>query len=183
MILLNIITPCIRPENLHKISESINIPKNNYRWIVVFDLLELPDKKLIPDNCECYLHKDDRSVFGNGQRNFALDLVQMGHIYFNDDDTTIHPELWDNIKYCEDDFISFKQSFINGEIRLNGDLIELTKIDSHNFITSYDLIKDIRWNLYNYNSDGVFAIDCYEKAKTKKYIDKTLSIYNKLNYL
>lgn len=27
---LNIITPCTRPENLHKISESINIPKENY---------------------------------------------------------------------------------------------------------------------------------------------------------
>lgn len=183
MILLNIITPCIRPENLHKISESINIPKNNYRWIVVFDLLELPDNKLIPDNCEYYLHKDDGSVFGNGQRNFALDLVQMGHIYFNDDDTVIHPELWNNVKDCDDDFISFKQSLINGDIRLNGDLIKICHIDSHNFITSYELVGNTRFELQYYTSDGVFAVECYEKAKTKKYIDKTLSIYNKLNYV
>jgi len=40
---LNIITPSCRPENLHKISKSINIPRENYRWIVVFDLEEIPD--------------------------------------------------------------------------------------------------------------------------------------------
>ena len=39
---LNIITPCIHIENLVEISKSINIPRENYRWIVVFDSLILP---------------------------------------------------------------------------------------------------------------------------------------------
>jgi len=79
---INIITPCHRPENLHQISRSINIPKENYRWIVVFDSLTLPDICNIPDNCEYYLHKDSNSKMGNGQRNFVLDLVKEGYIYW-----------------------------------------------------------------------------------------------------
>ncbi len=183
MKLLNIITPCSRPQNLHLISKSINIPSENYRWIIVFDSLTLPDKSYIPDNCEYYLHKNKDSVFGNSQRNFALDLVKMGHIYFNDDDTLIHPELWDNVKDCDEDFISFKQSYNDGGVRLNGNLIKLCHIDSHNFITSYDLVEDIRFELPHYNSDGIFAVKCYDKTKTKKYINKSLSIYNQLNYI
>jgi hypothetical protein len=180
MKLINIITPCSRINNLHKISESINIPKENYRWIVVYDSLTLPDRNYIPNNCEFYLHKDINSVFGNGQRNYALDLVEMGHIYFNDDDTLIHQELWDNIKDYDDDFISFKQSNNDGSIRLNGDIIELGYIDSHNFITSHELVGNVRFELQHYTSDGIFAVNCYERAKTKRYINKLLSIYNQL---
>lgn len=180
MKLLNIITPCSRISNLHKISESINIPKENYRWIVVYDSLNLPDSNYIPNNCEFYLHKDINSVFGNGQRNYALDLVKMGHIYFNDDDTLIHPELWNNIKDYDEDFISFIQSYNDGGIRLSGDVIKLNHIDSHNFITSYEIVGEIRFELQHYNSDGIFAVNCYDKAKTKRYINKTLSIYNQL---
>jgi len=179
---LNIITPCCRPENLHQISKSINIPKENYRWIVVFDSLTLPDKSYIPDNCEYYLHKDPNSKVGNGQRNFALDLVKMGYIYFNDDDTTLHPELWDNIKDCDEDFISFKQSLFNNKIRLEGKIIKVHNIDSHNFLVSKKLVGNIRWRLDVYEADGFFAIDCHTKATTKKYINKVLSIYNRLRY-
>jgi hypothetical protein len=180
---INIITPCSRPENLHIISKSINIPKENYRWIVVFDSLTLPDENLIPNNCEYYLHKDINSISGNGQRNFALDLVEMGYIYFNDDDTLIHPELWDNVKDCNEDFISFNQSLYNGQIRLTGNIITLRHTDSHNFMVSSKLVGDSRWRLDIYEADGFFAIDCYSKATTKKYINKTLSIYNQLKYI
>ena len=96
--ILNIITPCSRPENLHLISKSINIPKENYRWIVVFDFDELPDKELIPNNCEVYLHRDSDSTAGHAQRNYAIDLIEDGYVYSNDDDTLLHPELWENIK-------------------------------------------------------------------------------------
>ena len=88
---LNIITPCSRPHNLQKIYESINIPKENYRWIIVFDAKDIPDN--IP-NCEPYAIKVENSIVGNGQRNYALNLIKTGWIYFNDDDTTIHPKLW-----------------------------------------------------------------------------------------
>ena len=58
MKLLNIITPCSRPENLHIISQSINIPKDNYRWIVIYDGISLPSADLIPENCEIDFYYD-----------------------------------------------------------------------------------------------------------------------------
>lgn len=176
---LNIITPCSRPQNLEIISKSINIPREQYRWIVVFDLLEAPDN--IPDNCEFYNIKDVKSTSGNAQRNFALDLVTHGHIYFNDDDTVMHPDLWENIKNeSDEDFISFKQVNKDGTIRLDGSNVSVGNIDSHNFVVSTECMKDTRWVLNRYDADGVFAHECYQKAKNKSYINKVLSVYNTL---
>lgn len=181
---INIITPCSRPENLHKISESINIPKNNYRWIVVFDMDNFPNKELIPSNCEIYLHRNSNSSVGHSQRNFALELIEQGHIYMNDDDTTIHENLWENIKDLNHDFISFSQSDKNGNLRLRGDLIKVNNIDSHNFIVSKDLMNNIRWIIDRYDADGYFAQENYEKAiiNNRKviFLDKVLSVYNNL---
>ena len=171
---LNIITPCSRPQNLKVISESINIPKENYRWIVVFDGLEI---KEIPNNCEAYSIKDNNSIYGNAQRNYALDLITDGYVYFNDDDTIIHPELWDEIKDKENDFISFKQSNKDGSLRLEGNEIIPNFIDSHNFIASSKCI-NTRWVLNRYDADAFFAMECYKNAKESLYIPKILSVYN-----
>jgi hypothetical protein len=178
---LNIITPCSRPQNLDVISKSINIPRDQYRWIVVFDATEVPDN--VPENCEAYAIKDVNSTSGNAQRNFALDLVTHGHIYFNDDDTIMQPELWDEIKNENHvAFISFKQANKDGSVRLEGENVSVGTIDSHNFVVSAECMGDTRWVLNRYDADGVFARECYEKTKTKTilYINKVLSVYNSL---
>jgi hypothetical protein len=178
---LNIITPCSRPKNLLLISESINIPKENYRWIVVFDGDALPDKELIPDNCEFYTHRNPLSVVGHSQRNYAMEMIKEGHIYSNDDDTILHSELWDNIKDLDNnDFISFMQGHKGGGVRLRSDKIYLGGIDSHNFILSKSLIGETIFDVTKYDADGHFASECYSKSKTPKYIPKILSIYNYL---
>ena len=178
---LNIITPCSRPENLHKIAESINIPKDNYRWIVVCDLDELPNAELIPKNCEIYTHRNKESVAGHSQRNFALDMITQGYIYMQDDDTLMHPELWQNIKELTEDFIHFKQSFPDGNLRLNIGRVETGHIDSHNFIVNFNVFGDLRWEAGNYCADGAFAEKCMAKNKfTFIAINKVLSIYNSL---
>jgi hypothetical protein len=177
---LNIITPCSRPENLNTIAKSINIPRENYRWIVVFDGFTLPDKELIPDNCEVYLHRDKESKAGHSQRNFALKLIDKGHVYSNDDDTIIHPELWDNIKNLDDDFITFGQEEKTGRLRLRGNVVAVYKIDSHNFIYKHSIIGDTIFDITDYNADGHFAVECFGKAESKIWIDKVLSTYNYL---
>ena len=113
---LNIITPCCRPENLHTISKSINIPQTNYRWLVVFDMDNFPSNELIPDNCEIYLHRDVNSVAGHSQRNSVLNIISSGHVYMNDDDTIIHSSLWDEIK---------KQKGIRGNKKITSELIQI----------------------------------------------------------
>ena len=180
MKLLNIITPCSRPQNLKKIQQSINIPRENYRWIVVIDSMSEVNKELLPENAEIYYYVDSYSNVGNAQRNFALDKVTEGYVYFNDDDTIIHPDLWENIKDVEFDFLSFKQNSKNGNLRLSGKNIVIGSIDSHNFIVNYNIIKDNRFIKDIYEADGFFAVDCYNNSVNKLYIDKVLSIYNLL---
>lgn len=179
---LNIITPCSRPFNLKKIEESINIPKSHYRWIIVFDFESIPPLEHTPQQCEMYATKDIYSRFGNSQRNYALNLIEKGYIYFNDDDTIIHKNLWENIKDINDDvdFISFAQENKNGSQRLIAGNIKLNHIDSHNFITKYDICKNIRFNKHLYNADGIFAVEAFKKSNNHLIIQKTLSTYNYL---
>lgn len=179
MRLLNIVTPCSRPENLNIISRSINIPRDNYRWIVVYDGLELPNSELIPDNCEIYCYHDGESIVGNHQRNYAFNLIQSGHIYLNDDDTVIHPNLWNNIKNLENDFITFNQSFKDNTDRLINRPVQVGHIDSHNFIFSKKVSNGLEFaNIYE--ADGIFAVQCYNLSYNHIHIDKVLSIYNAL---
>ena len=180
MMFLNIITPCIRWNNLLQISESINIPRENYRWIVVFDSNNIPTD--IPNNCEAYAVKVLNSIMGNGQRNYALDLVKEGHVYFNDDDTTIHPDLWSNISDKDNEqFISFIQNNKDNTMRLDGTSIRLNDVDSHNFIIHNSLIDSLRWIIDRYDADGIFAEQCFRKLNgSSYYIPKVLSIYNSL---
>lgn len=177
---LNIITPCSRPENLLTIAKSINIPRENYRWIVVFDRFTLPDSELIPDNCEVYTHRDKNSKAGHSQRNFALNLIERGHVYSNDDDTIIHPELWDNIKDLDDDFITFSQEDNKGRLRILGNIVAIARVDSHNFIVKNSIIGDTVFDITKYDADGYFAVECYNKSETKRWINKILSTYNYL---
>lgn len=180
MMFLNIVTPCSRPENLQTIATTINIPKENYRWIIVFDLDEFPEEQYIPENCEKYLHRNPKSVVGHSQRNFALDLIDKGFVYMNDDDTAIHPDLWENIKNVDEDvdFITFAQLDTMNCLRLTGQEVKLERIDSHNYMVSRELIGDIRWQFEKYDADGLFAMECYKHSKKHLYIPKVLSIYN-----
>jgi len=176
---LNIITPCSRPQNLNKVSESImSIPRERYRWIVVFDADSVPEN--IPTNCEAYAIRVENSTVGHGQRNYAIGMITDGWVYFNDDDTEIHPDLWENIKDLNHDIIHFMQNEKDGSLRLSGENVQLYQIDSHNFLVKSDIIGEERWIIDRYNADGLFAEKMYAKAHTKLYIPKVLSIYNSL---
>jgi hypothetical protein len=180
---INIITPCSRPENLVKIGLSINIPLENFRWIVVFDaerIPELPVSELEFLNTEFYAHKNPEGCSGNPQRNFALDLVEEGYVYFQDDDTLMHPEFWESVKDLNNDFISFNQSFTDGKLRLKSGRTEVGYIDSHNFLLKKEIIGDTRWEMDKYEADGIFAEACAKKTRNLFFIDRTLSIYNAL---
>ena len=178
---LNIITPCSRPENLKTIEDTINIPQSNFRWIIVFDADCIPKDIYIPKNCETYSFQDNRSVVGHAQRNFALDIIKDGWVYFQDDDTTLHPDLWDNIKDSSADFIWFMQNWPDGNLRINGgESVNGGDIDSHNFIAQMSIIKDNRWIIDKYDADGYFAPLVYRLSHSSVKIPKVLSVYNSL---
>jgi hypothetical protein len=180
---INIITPCSRPENLTSIGLSINIPLDNFRWIVVFDAEEIPKLSISKDNfknTEFYAHKNPNGCSGNPQRNFALDLVEDGYVYFQDDDTLMHKDFWESVKELNADFISFSQAFPNGDLRIKGNIIEVGNIDSHNFLLKKSIIGDTRWDIDKYVADGIFAETCAKKTNDLLFLDKVLSFYNVL---
>jgi len=179
---LNIITPCSRPDNLSKIADSINIPSKNYRWIIIVDTSKIHTKiSKISKNTDIFYTTNKNSVYGNAQRNYGLSKVEYGHVYFNDDDTIIHPKLWENIYDLEKyDFIWFKQLWKDGTVRLLSKQIKLDYIDSHNFLVSYEICKNLEWKLPIRYADGIFAEQCYKQSMHTVFIDKFLSVYNSL---
>jgi hypothetical protein len=181
---INIITPCSRPENLQQIANSINLPKENYQWIVVHDADKLLATNLLPTNAIHIAQKVEGSTSGNGQRNKALEIVNTDDnawIYFNDDDTVIHPDLFQMIEQYQDkDFIHFQQANKDGTVRLYGNVIEVGQIDSHNFIFKTKLLGDTKWQIDKYDADGYFAKEIYAKATAPLYLNQVLSVYNVL---
>jgi hypothetical protein len=181
---LNIITPCSRPENLSAIAASINIPRESYRWLVIFDAEQIPAGLVLPENCEAYAIKNPASVFGNAQRNYGLELITRGHVYFNDDDTTIHPQLWKNICDINSsiDIISFGQARCDGQYVRGGENLTVFNIDTHQFVLSRACVGEIRWVLNEYAADGIFIQTCAEnKLRLRRVVlPQVLSVYNTL---
>jgi len=186
---LTIITPCIRPENLIKIQESIDFNYVN-EWIIVYDgnhISSLPNTVNKNSKIKEYIYKGE-GISGNPQRNFALDLIENydTYLYFLDDDNIIHPdfyELLDTIKpgkiYTVNQ--SRPKNVFPYKTLLRGDNIELYNIDTAMFLIDFNLCKDVRWIFDKYNADGFYIKECYEANKENwVFIDKTMSYYNKL---
>ena len=185
---ITIITPSIRPENLLKIKESINMDYVD-EWIIVYDgkKINKNPNQFSSEKIKEYVHSGD-GCSGNPQRNFALDQVQNPdtYVYFLDDDNLVHPNLYEIINTLEDNKIyTFNQdrpeTVFPFTTNLKGNKIELCKIDSAMFLVDFKLCKDVRWNPYKYFSDGIYISEIYSQHKDKwVYIDQTLSYYNKL---
>lgn len=184
---INIITPCSRPQNLHKIAESINIPWRMFRWIVVMDSNTTVNPELIPPRAEVYYHKDKNSKSGNAQRNYAIDLVLRSQpapafdnfVYFLDDDTLLHPQFYNAVNGLKNDFIHFNQQNPDGSHRIGG-TVKVNQIDSGNALISRNIIGNIRWRSDLYNADGFFLQAVFQKALNPVYLPQFLSTYNAL---
>jgi hypothetical protein len=186
---ITIITPCIRPNNLFKIKNSIKFEYVN-EWIIVYD------GSKINDNPYLFLNENNNKIkeyvyqgigiSGNPQRNFALDNIQNKdtYLYFLDDDNIIHPELYDLLDNIEDNKIyTFDQqrpiNVFPYKDYLPGNKIELFNIDSAMYLVDFNLCKKIRWDPHKYNSDGIYIMECYSlNRENLVYVNKLLSYYN-----
>jgi glycosyltransferase involved in cell wall biosynthesis len=186
---LTIITPCIRPENLIKIKESIDFDYVN-EWIIVYDgtnIASLPNTIEKHDKIKEHIFKGE-GISGNPQRNFALELIESfdTYLYFLDDDNIIHPELYDLLDTIDSGkMYTFDQSRPKNvypyKTFLPGNNIELFNIDTAMFLIDFNLCKDIRWIPDKYNADGHYIKECYEANEDNwVYVNKTMAYYNKL---
>ena len=177
--LINIVTPCSRPENLKAIAESINIPSRHYRWIVVHDADEFPDMET-PKQAEQHLYREQGSISGNGQRNKALRLIADGYVLFLDDDTILHHNLWDAVCKADEDVVCWKQYWKDAGHRLDAGDFTVGHIDSGSFMVKRSVIGDLQWEVDRYDADGYFAQQIFSRKQTIRQINEYLSHYNHL---
>jgi predicted nucleic acid-binding Zn finger protein len=187
---ISIITPCIRPENLLRVKESIPF-EFVHEWIIVYDESQVSNPHLFRDDkIKEYSFKDNNSKHGNAQRNYGLDhLTGDTYVYFLDDDNIIHPQFHTLIQKLEPNRIyTFDQMRNPNEFPfkqiLTGEVIEMFHIDTSMFLVDSSLCKHIRWVLDEYASDAIFIVECYSNhPKQWIYVNQVLSYYNCLNNL
>jgi hypothetical protein len=191
-IFLNIITPLTRPQNLAVMGRSIQlaIPHVNFRWIVVMDGdYSMFRDYLTPywDNIEYHTFPSDgKGIAGNTQRNFGLDLVSEGHVYFLNDDNIMHPKFNNAIIIAEqfDDYsIVFHQQLKTGTTRLfaHPKNMKETFVEASQWIVPREMVGDLRWEPFNYCADGVFVETLYNFYPERfLFIGEGLSYYNYL---
>ena len=177
--LINIVTPCSRPENLKAIAESINIPSRHYRWIVVHDADEFLNIET-PKEAEQHLYREQGSIAGHAQRNFANRLIADGYVLQLDDDTILHPNFWEAVKDCEEDIVSWAQLWPNDEHRLAAGNYWVGGIDSGSFMVKRSVIGDLQWQVSRYDADGLFAQQVVARTTSQRRIERYLSYYNYL---
>jgi hypothetical protein len=179
---LHLITPCTRPENLYKISNSIPLDEDIHWWIIFDSDKPLNFELYYPPETHIYYLKSD-PAFGGPQRNLALDKIQDGFCNFLDDDTILHNGLIKAYESMSENQILIGQQILRDDtLRLNAEVPQSGKIDSGNVIFDRTLVGDLRYeNLYE--SDGIFFNNLAKKHPDKIFFaNYTISIYNALRY-
>jgi SAM-dependent methyltransferase len=182
---ITIITPSIRVNNLPKIKDSINFDYVD-EWIIVYDENKITkNPQLFKDDkyknkIKEYVYKGD-GISGNPQRNYALTQISNPdtYLYYLDDDNAIHSDFYRLLNILDDEKIyTFNQTG-----RINGNDIQVCRIDSAMALIDYKLCKNIKWKPIKYEADGIYISECWEKNKDKHiYIDNNLCYYNYILY-
>lgn len=176
--MLTIITPSCRPQFLLKLKESIQFDKID-KWIIVYDTSRNRSyTKLFNDPKVEEVFCDVVGQAGHPQRNFGVNMVTDGHIYFLDDDNIIHPDFW-NLKFEPDYFYTFDQLRDKRGSILTGNNIALSRIDTAMFVVPKKMFQGITWDIGRYDADGIFI--CQIKARypnSHRYINTTACYYN-----
>jgi hypothetical protein len=212
MKLINLITPVSRIDNLPIIYHSIlrsKINDINIKWCIVIDERVVPNNKIneykdyfkkLNNNdiqIEYYSLLDINSRYGNSQRNFAFSKITDGWIYFLDDDTTLHPNLFkqiDSFLNEANDIIMFRQRRDKSEFPFVDVLIPdldniinngIGTVDTGQIIYNYQILKgDGYYPIDFYQADGALIQRICNKVERHKVviIPDVLCLYNSLRY-
>lgn len=207
--ILNIITPLTRPDNLPAILNSIkNIPAtvHVYWWIVVDHTL-VPEYRNIVDivsdrpaeNIDVIFlpNLNPLNVAGHGSRNIVLEILEHDNksdewVYNLDDDNVIHP------KFCQflqsltqsevmipniKDVLIFGQAFPDGKPRLyaHENYVKVGHIDTAMFLIRVSAIKGVRFPNDNYCGDGLFMEQVVSTPQRIQCYQSVFCWYNALD--
>lgn len=184
---LTIITPCVNQENLDIIKKSMDFTKN-ILWIIVYDTTSKTfehkykgEQKIV--EYECIGFKGGK---GNPQRNFGLNKVTKGFVYFLDDDNIMHPKFWNIFPAFVNTYIyTFDQkNTANDGIRFKGYNTVVGRIDTAQYVVPFEMIKDLRWEEEKHEADALFIIELQKRYPNNiKYIEGIYCYYNFIDML
>ncbi len=178
-----IITPCKRPHNLKKISQSI--PKK-CEWVVVLDSKVKNDYQV--ENAT--IVKSPLTDFrGYPNKNFGLEYISDNlnpsdndWIYVLHDDNIIHENWWDSINQnldSEDSIITWGQCFHDQSPRISPvDVPKVGNIDTSQYMIRWEIAKNLRFETV-YEADGIYVEKATEFGTVKK-LDEYICYYNYL---
>lgn len=184
---LTIITACTRYENLPALARSIEPGRGLFAvtWRVVFDGAKVKHRDVPGAVTGVVSHSG--SGWGNYQKNFALDNIADGWVYFLDDDNIIHPDFFPAMHRAiyETDASGFAFPQIGGAgaptkhacpEHMRPDHIDMAQV-----MMARELIGASRFALGAYNADGRLIEEVYNRVPCAwAFLDKSLCFYNYL---
>lgn len=198
MVKLNVITACMRAENLPRIRESILSSSQNHRvsidWYVVCDA-EFVQIEALPDLPELdhlrVIRLSNSSKLGGGSWrpsiNQVLEIIVDGLVYILDDDNLMHKDLIPTlVEHGQDHDVGFLfYQLIKEEKR--GPMIRYADrpkpgcIDTAQFCFSRDIIGNSRWPAQHPTPDGIFIQEVVNRNFQKiRTLNRVLCYYNRL---
>ena len=178
-----IVTPCTRPLNLQKISQSI---PQECEWVVVLDAKVNHDHQV--DNA--HVVKSPLSNFrGYPNKSFGLDYIKNelnpsdnDWVYILHDDNIIHPQWYNSIKEelnSTHSVVTWGQCFHDETSRLSPvQFPQVGNIDTSQYMVRWNVAKNLRFEQV-YEADGIYAEQASKQGSVKK-LDQCLAYYNYL---
>ncbi len=162
--MLHIVTPVSRPWNLAALDESLRrgIRRTPYAWWVVFDVARttIPPRPIWCDAAYWGPGDGRTGAVGYPQRNWALDRIDDGWVYFLDDDNLIHPDMervWEESlqAHPDADWFVFRQVRRDGTTYLPPHCPpRVGRIDVGQGIMKRERIGRMRFPADRYDADG-----------------------------
>lgn len=176
---MTVVTPSMRPENLLRVAESIDLDYLD-AWIIVYDGSKVCSNPRLfnHEKIKEYVFQGDGNT-GNPQRNFGIEMIknQNTFIYFLDDDNVVHSNMYKLLDVAFDgEFYTFNQ-----EGGLKGDKIAINQIDTGMYLVDFKIAKEVRWFPHCHASDFYYINECYSKNRNSwVYLDSDICYYNKM---
>jgi hypothetical protein len=156
-----LVTPCCRPHNLARVAETIDFDAIHH-WIIVYDTTRSTYDNQFDTNPKVTELRCSGRIYGNPQRNCALDHIQTFAnteniiVYFLDDDNAVHPEFWKIAKSFEPGlFYTWDQKRTADNV-VKGGRCAVNSIDTAMFAVPINMIGNTRWAVDRYEADGIF---------------------------
>ncbi len=189
MFKLTIITPSQRAQNLKRIKQSIDFECVS-EWLIVYDKRIYPEVpgQFLDDNeggkIKEFTYYVDGDVWGNGQRNFALDNIQDkdSYLYFLDDDNIMHEAFFPWFRTIKErKMYTFNNFYHQYKVENKGNNISISNIDTGMFVVHYKICEGLCWERDKCDADGRFIVACKEASgDSYEYLDLVLAYYNNL---